>query len=389
MHFNKNLTNNQKIEKNSQLFFISNGKSMKKTKKLLLLATLIPVFLFSIVFVNKTNAQATTNTTNSSMTTEQESAYMEELKQLYTGYDQAEGGNSSVLSSAASGCVGSFVGNWLGNKISDIVSQKVSGAVGDMIAPSVPTDDKNQKSANYRDEVMNGIAFCIGNGLIDAMSASIVQWINNGFKNPDGTSGPGFLTNPGKFFQQIADKEVGGFFQGLGPIGNVLCKPFDLQIRLALLNEYNNRGNYQQQCSLASIKDNFSNFGSTDYMGDWFELTQQPNNNAIGSYFIARDNLANGINYNVDQNKMEIDLGKGFLNLKKCVKYSETKKDPNTGKPECTQWQTTTPGTEVQASLDRALGSKTGRIEIATNFNQIVSALVNQIVIMSVEGLRK
>jgi hypothetical protein len=245
-----------------------------------------------------------------------------------------------------------------------------------------------QKSANYREETLNGMAFCIGNGLINAMSDSIVQWINNGFKNPDGTSGPGFLSNPGQFFQQIANQAVGGFFQGLGPIGNIVCKPFDLKIRLALLNQYNNNGSGQQQCTLDSIKQNFSRFGQGgNYMGDWFQLTQQDQNNAMGSYFIARDQMAKGIEYDVSKNKVEVDLGKGFLNLKKCVKYSTTAKDLNTGKPQCTEWKTTTPGSEVQASLDRAMSSKTHRLEIATNFNQIVSALVNQIVIKAMSGL--
>ena len=89
----------------------------------------------------------------------------------------------------------------------------------------------------------------------------------------------------------------------------------------------------------------------------------------------------------MQQNKMEIDLGKGFFNLKKCKKYSSTAVDPNTGKAQCSEWESTTPGAEVQASLDRAMGSKTHRLEIATNFNQIVSALVNQIVIQAMKGL--
>ena len=123
-------------------------------------------------------------------------------------------------------------------------------------------------------------------------------------------------------------------------------------------------------------------------MRNWFQLTQEENNNAIGSYFIARQRMAEGIKYQVEQNKLEVNLGRGFLNLKKCVKYSSTKKDLNTGKPECEKWETTTPGAEVQASLDRLMGSKTHRIEIATNFNQIISALVNQVMIQAVNGLR-
>ena len=332
-------------------------------------------------------AQAYLNAQNTSGPTDQ-AAYESQIRQMYTGYPGGTANGQSPASAAAGGCIGSFVGNWVGGIVSKGINSLIPQSAGELI--SIPTNDTQQKNANFRDETLNGIAFCIGNGLIDAMSASIVQWINNGFKNPDGTKGPGFVTNPNQFFRQIADREAGAFFQGLGPIGNVICKPFDLRIRLALLNEYNNNGYGQQQCTLSAIKQNFANLqNSGDYMSDWFQLTQQDNNNAIGSYFIARKRMADGITYNIAQNTLELNLGKGFLNLKKCAKYSTTAKDPNSGKPQCTEWQTTTPGAEVQASLDRAMGSKTHRIEIATNFNQIISALVNQIVIQAVEGLRK
>ncbi|MEI7513671.1 MAG: hypothetical protein WCJ74_03575 [bacterium] len=315
-------------------------------------------------------------------------AYQAELKKLYTGYASSTPGNQGPGGAAIGACIGSFVGSWVAGAVSGGLASIVPKDPAEIAATlfNVPTNDFQTKKANFRDETLNGLAFCIGNGLINAMSDSIVQWINRGFKNPDGTSGPGFLSNPGQFFKQIADQAVGGFFQGLGPIGNIVCKPFDLKIRLALLNQYN--GNGQQLCTLTSIKQNFARFGQNgNYMGNWFQLTQQDQNNAMGSYFIAREKMAKALEYDVNKNKMEVDLGKGFLDLKKCKTYSTTIKDPNTGKAKCDVWEHTTPGAEVQASLDRAMGSKTHRLEIATNFNQIVSALVNQIVIQIMSGL--
>ena len=305
-------------------------------KKITILSTtLLLTFLFTFVFSPIETALAQS-------TGADQSAYASHLQSLYTGYDKGNGQQSPLAASAGS-CIGSFVGNWIGGQVSKGLSSMFSS--DSALKKLVPTDDTNQKSANYRDETLNGIAFCVGNGLITAITQSIVQWINNGFKNPDGTSGPSFLSNPSRFFRQMADREVGAFFQGLGPIGNVLCKPFDLQIRLSLLSQYNRRGN-AGLCTLTSIKQNLSRFGNNGngYLGDWFQLTQQDNNNAIGSYFIARQQLADGITYSVDQNKMEIDLGKGFLDLKTCSKYSNTVKDPNTGKYECTEWKHTTPG---------------------------------------------
>ena len=368
--------------------------------KILLTSICIPIFLFTLIPTSTLHG-ATINPT----ATADQVNYAQQLRSMYSGYNTSGTGNQSGLSTTVGGCIGSFVGNWVAEKTagtlkSMFASKATTLATGAMSAAQrpVPTlstlelaEQKNTtaelQSANYRDETLNGLAFCIGNGLIDSMSNSIVQWINNGFKNPDGTSGPAFLSNPGKFFSQMADREVGNFFQSLGPIGNIVCKPFDLQIRLALMNDYNR--NNQQQCTLTSIKQNFSNFGNGgDYMGQWFHLTQEDNNNAIGSYFIARQKLSEGITYSVQQNKLEIDLGKGFLSYKKCKTYDNTKKDLNTGKAPCVEWETVTPGSEVQASLNRVMGSKTNRIEIATNFNQVISALVNQVVISAMNGLR-
>jgi hypothetical protein len=375
---------------------------MKKTK--ILLSIVLSIFLFSSILfpITKINAQVTSAPPRAIVVPESGIPkaipvtgqdlidYQKGLNQMYTGYPGTTGGAQSPASAAASGCIGTFLGNAVGGFLSKSLGAILPSSAAEVAAAliKVPTNDFQAKQANFREETLNGIGFCIGNALIDAMSASIVQWINNGFKNPDGTSGPGFLTNPGSFFKQMADREVGAFFQGLGPIGNIVCKPFDLKIRLALLNDYNGRGN-SQLCTLTSIKQNLSRFGENgNYLGDWFQLTQEDNNNAIGSYFIARQKMDDGIKYDIETNKMEINLGKGFFSFKKCVSYSSTAKDPNTGKAQCTRWDYTTPGAEVQASLDRAMGSKTHRIEIATNFNQIISALVNQIVVQAVSGLR-
>jgi hypothetical protein len=302
------------------------------------------------------------------------------------GSQNQQGASPSQAQASGGACVGQIVGGALG--------ELVGGGMAAMFATpaalvTVPGNDAQQAGSNFKETILDSVAYCIANMLLESMTASIVSWINNGFKNPDGTSGPGFITNPEEFFKQMADREVGSFFQGLGPIGNLVCKPFDLQIRLALLNDYNQMGN-MNQCTLTSIKDNLDNFGNggNGYMGDWFELTQNSNNNAIGSYFNQRQKLSEAIVYDAEQNRLEVDIGKGFLSFKKCVAYSTTKVDPNTRKAECTKWETTTPGAEVQATIDRTFGAKTSRLALASSFNQIVGALVNQLIIQAMAGLR-
>lgn len=280
------------------------------------------------------------------------------------------------------------------------VSGAVSGATGGKvnIGSQVPTDPqtiktqvddiKSKTSAQESSgNLLTPLAICVANKLVQQMTSATVQWINNGFQNPDGTTGPAFVSNPKQFFLGIADREAGGFFQGLGPVGSLLCKPFDIKVRLAILNEY--RGSYAQQaqCSLSSIKNNLQNFGKGssgkggNYWNDWFELTQKDQNNAMGSYFLAREEMAKSIQYNQDVNRLEVTIGRGFLDMKKCVKY---KADGKT----CQDWTVTTPGTEIQANLDRVLTTEAGRINIANSFDDIVEALITQLLKRAMTGMQ-
>ncbi len=312
-----------------------------------------------------------------------------------TNYSQ----NGTNYSGAMGSCAGKIVGKYLANLVSGWIKSKVTNTiVSKVLSNAVPIEQgsfsklesnlnsqtQRQGSMEYYNQYLTPLAVCIANELVQAMTASTIQWINSGFKNPDGTTGPGFVSNPSKFFQGIADRETAGFLGSIS--GNLLCKPFSIQVRLALLNDY--RGSYQgqAQCTLASIKNNFQNFGKGEnggtgnYWNDWFQLTQQDNNNYMGSYFLARDQLSKNTAYNQDMNRLQITIDRGFLAMKKC---------PNGGSA-CAEKDkiTTTPGSQVEDSLNRVLNLQGERINIANSFDDIISALVGQVFKMAIGGLQ-
>lgn len=362
------------------------------------------------------------------------SAANQYLGASYNGSSTGASGAGVNYGSAATDCIGSILGKYVKNYIGDFVQSAIksftgklfnqgegqtsassasdSSSSGGAAGDSVPTSDQIQhdkttalhtteksneaqnqqikKSAGAQESQTNfltPVAVCIANRLLQQVTSATVQWINNGFKNPDGTTGPAYVSNPKAFFTGIADREVGGFLKSLGPVGSMLCKPFDVQVRLALLKDYNQGYGQQAQCSLSSIQKNFSNFGkgsngtNGNYMGDWLKLTQQDSNNVYGSYFLAKNQMGSNIQYNQDLNKLEVTIGKGFLDMKKCIKYKP-------GTKVCDQWQNTTPGSEVQASLDRVLTIQGQRINIANSFDDIVQALISQLLKMAVGGLQ-
>ena len=392
----------------------------KKLFSTLIFVSLILTLLspFSQALADATSSVASQSVTDSIAQQNQlEAQYQDLLSKSKTNSSmQSSPTGSTNYTQAYAGCIGKIVGkyilNYLGIGISSAVNAISSlfattgetaqtaavAAQGISLVASVPTysapayfqstaayalqeDARRQaQSDNTAKNFLTPLAVCIANELVQAMTAQTIQWINNGFKNPDGTKGPGFMTNPGQLFQGIADREVNGFMQGLGPIGSMICKPFDIKIRIALLGNYNQ--NYQPQCTLKSIKNNFENFGkSANYWGDWIQMTQQDNNNAIGSFFQANDQMQKNIIHNQNMNQLELTVNQGFLSIKKC---------PN-GASKCDEKDkiTTTPGAEVQSSLDRILTIQGNRINIANSFDDIVSALVSQLLKMAVTGLQQ
>ncbi|MEI6480384.1 MAG: hypothetical protein WCO12_02570 [bacterium] len=406
--------------------------SIKIFPKTYVLCTL---FLFLITPFSQASAVTATYQQNTSSTADANSAgtnaaqnqadYDKAMADLKSSVPQSSSMQSTPTgalnySSAFGGCIGKIAGKYIANYIGLGISSAVnaiSTALGlaskterttsatvqaaDLVI-AVPITNKSgylqndallnlqedarrqSGSDNTAKNFLTPMAVCIANELVQAMTASTIQWINSGFKNPDGTSGPGFVSNPSKFFQGIADRETTGFFQALG--GSFLCKPFSIQVRLALLNDY--RGSYQgqAQCTLESIKNNLQNFGkgtnggTGNYWNDWFQLTQQDNNNYMGSYFLARDQLSKNIAYNQDMNRLQITIDRGFLAMKKCPDGGST----------CAEKDkiTTTPGAQVEASLNRVLNLQGERINIANSFDDIISALVGQMLKMAVGGLQ-
>ncbi|MCC7004966.1 hypothetical protein IT397_03560 [Candidatus Nomurabacteria bacterium] len=245
---------------------------------------------------------------------------------------------------------------------------------------------------------LNAIAYCIVNVLIQDISASMIEWINNGFENPDGSSGPGFIKDPAQFFLDTGDREAGSFIENLGVntaggmiSGGLLCSPFSVQIKLALLNNLTSNLRKRLQCTLTDVIKNADgfingNFSAGGWAG-WVSLTQNPQNNPYGAYLIANDEMYSRIEQTQNNLTMELGWGRGFLPFQKCEEVqgpTQNGQTLNGGKKVCT---TTTPGAMVEESINRALGAGQNRLVMASSINNIVSALVDQLLKQVMGGM--
>lgn len=227
-----------------------------------------------------------------------------------------------------------------------------------------------------KDFGLDAIGWIIAKLIIERMSASTVNWINSGFHGS-----PAFVTDPQSYFQNIGDKIAGQYIFS-NPNLNFLCGPISAKIRLALAQNYVR--DRQWQCTLTQVGRNMDDFMSSFENGGWdnfFELTQKQQNNPIGAYLQAENELNLQIATRQGTSKDQLNWGQGFMSFETC-KGTEDPDGFCNGRLE-----TQTPGSVIANQLNKQLGAGTDTLVTADEINEIISALLSQLVSHVVGGI--
>ena len=230
----------------------------------------------------------------------------------------------------------------------------------------------------------DSIALVVAKHMIDKLVNSTVKWINSGF---DGN--PAYVNNPKQYFTDIADGMAGEFIMSSDL--NLLCSPFQANIRLSLMQEYYEPLPYQ--CTLSEVTDNIEGFFDDFSQGGWdawFSMTQNPTNNPYGAYLKARVDMDSRIASAIGLKNQELDWGKGILSWKTCDGVEMDGIEPGTGKPTKVcynknltgpgEQKISTPGTLIESQMANVLGTGIRQLELADEFDEIVGALVTQLI---------
>ena len=268
---------------------------------------------------------------------------------------------------------------------------------------SVPVSDRgshylnsitaaNTSQLTMKESCYDSIMVFIAKVLIQKLTADIVQWINSGF---DGN--PAFVTNPEQFFLDAADGIAGELLIGvLGKdIGDILCSPFDIELRLALAFQYSSSYQEKALCTLTQIIDNTTgsldrflagNFDEGSWSA-WFSMTQNENNNPYGSYLNAKAELGLRIAGRQILDTQALAWGNGFLSWESC----DEKYGPEAGYQagQCKRKSIKTPGSVINSQIEHTLGTDLRQLELADEINEIIGALTGQLInqVMSNGGL--
>lgn len=272
------------------------------------------------------------------------------------------------------------------------------------------------KSLTIKEYILDVVLYKMINLVIQRISASTVNWINSGFRGS-----PAFVANPGAYFTSIANEVAGDFIYN-NPNLNFLCGPIKARIRVTLAANYNRRTT-PRSCTLDDVIGNMEDFINDFERGGWqkfFRLTQEQQNNPIGAYIQAEGDMARQIASRLDLKRKELDWGNGFLSFKTCDKLTPVSSSPTgppvgipiispdggeptysappTGEPagpavsgrsECIPGseKISTPGSVLENQLNRVLGISGNRIAVANEINQIISALMNQLIGRVIGGI--
>lgn len=288
----------------------------------------------------------------------------------------------------------------------NLVQNTISAIANPVTAVATPISSVANTSVAVKELGLDTIANVIAKTILRKITTQTVNWINSGF---DGN--PAFITDPQRFFTNIADQTASQYFLSESSPLNQLCSPFKAEVRLALVKNYLYDNNPQFQCTFERIGANFESFTRDFSQGGWdawLVMTQENQNNPYGSYFEGKKLLTASVQTQTGKYTKQIADGRGFLSYERCrrdyvpppINRKCTKYAPLTvggGEPECLRYEgvdvngeildcpasekeTVTPGSVINEKLGQALGSPFAQLEAADEINEIVNALMIQLI---------
>jgi hypothetical protein len=232
-----------------------------------------------------------------------------------------------------------------------------------------------------KDTVLDGLFWTLARNTLSAMTRSLVRWINSGFRGS-----PMFVQNLEGFMFDVADRTFGEFIYELGGPFSMVCSPFRLDVRIALTLAYARaRAPAHARCTLTGALRNIESFiAGNMHRGGWDAWLQMVARPQVFTPFGAALEAESQLNARlVNARGQEITLlnwGSGFMSNKIC----EWVGTPQGGREECF---VATPGRVISDALTFQLSTGPRSLIEADEINEVIGALLNQIMLQAVSGV--
>jgi len=231
----------------------------------------------------------------------------------------------------------------------------------------------NMTSILFKETVLDGIAWAIAKETVSSMTRSLINWVNSGFQGD-----PMFVTDLRQHLTTVLDNMAGDYIANV--VGDFVCSPFALDVQVALtLNYANARNNVPNTpdaalCSLTDITENIEGFlsGTINNMDDLITVINNPQNTPLGAYFEAEARLNVALQNAAGQEIKLLEFGDGFLSQQQCYEDGRC--------------EVVTPGQVISEALTFQLQTGTQSLIEADEINELIGALMNQLVLAVTRG---
>ncbi len=262
----------------------------------------------------------------------------------------------------------------------------------------------SQQGSQFIDQFMGCMTRNLAKILLQQITTSVVNWINSGFNGS-----PAFVQNPSQFLQQTADKIAGDYIKSSAL--SFLCSPFQLKVRIAIAQSYANRN--AGSCTLTQVSNNITGFmrGTFSTAGGWpafLSFTTMPTNNPYGAFLYGSVGLGAATANAQNQVKTDLLQGGGFLSFQQkvpgsCVNTTNppapslnksvtevsgpaSPTNPTQQLYQVCDYVSTTPGRIIASSLESTMKGSIDQLTLAKSFDEIISALINQLITRTLQG---
>lgn len=222
----------------------------------------------------------------------------------------------------------------------------------------VPVSDRAAVGSCDKESLFDLIVQSVLKSILSMLVSSMTNWVNSGFQGK-----PVFVDDLKLYLEDMKNVVATEFLSQL--LGADACTFFgDLRVLFQTQPGIIERYKAEARCTLDDIGIDAERFFDDFQEGGWFAYEQSVsgNNNPFALYVNGQDALHRAEEESVQQENQRLGWASGFLSFK----------DAN-GK-------TTTPGKMVESRLSTAVGTDLRQYELADEFNELFSALINQLV---------
>lgn len=328
----------------------------------------------------------------------------------YAGLNFGGIGGSLVSCLNAGGAISGAIKSLCGDKCDKTKGSTTSTTTGgttNSIPAKVAAVEQNTKEAKEdlaattkREQCLNGAADALAKNALQKVADKTINWVKTGFNG-----NPFYVRDTTSYLKSIENEKLDTYLnkyvQTSNPIfGNALRSVLKQQTTGYTDGFLNKTMNTPEGRAYQDFQSDFTKGGWNAFLN--------PNNNPVGAYFNAADELNYIISTAQQDVKEELAQGDGFLSMKKCVEYEPIKTSgprtcnggtpedellPGTTcvpdqttttttatKPKCIRYETVTPGALISNQMASIANSTIRQLENTDKINQVLGSFFNQFI---------